>query len=269
MHRISDRKMGGSSQRSLRIFRRLCGEEAFHNVLLVTSMWDLVDIDSAAAREQELAASDQFFRTMLDRGARLLRYDHSVNSSHHILRQLLRNRPEPLRIQRELVDDKKAIVDTDAGREVTLGRDELIKRHAIEMEELRCALAQALKDRDIWAARELEEIRCELSVKIQRVEEGRRRMADHYDAERRKALDELWRLTTALRDEEYDKQLAEREARALRQSLEKGSSNAEQSEQPGNRGRSEGHQGGCAMVIIGAFRLLDLIFTIFGDFTHC
>ena len=43
MHRISDNRIGGISQRNFKMFKEMCGIEAAKNVAIVTSMWDEVD----------------------------------------------------------------------------------------------------------------------------------------------------------------------------------------------------------------------------------
>jgi hypothetical protein len=63
MHRISDIRMSGTARRNFTMFRKLCGENALSNVVLVTTMWgNLVDMEEGEARERELQNKDGFFK---------------------------------------------------------------------------------------------------------------------------------------------------------------------------------------------------------------
>ena len=53
-HRISDNRMAGTPLKNLRMFEELCGKNAFHSVILTTTMWDEVDGETGEEREREL-----------------------------------------------------------------------------------------------------------------------------------------------------------------------------------------------------------------------
>lgn len=63
LHRISDIRMSGSSTKSLRMFRKLCGTENMSKVSLVTTMWDKVTPEEGARRERQLDGPDGFWST--------------------------------------------------------------------------------------------------------------------------------------------------------------------------------------------------------------
>lgn len=57
LHRITDIRFHGSSQRALAIFKALCGQEAFCGVVVATTMWDRIatsDIKKAQDRQAQL-----------------------------------------------------------------------------------------------------------------------------------------------------------------------------------------------------------------------
>ena len=58
-HRITDPRMEGSNM-NLRMFRELCGEKNFSNVILCTTMWDKVGEEEGRRREQELRNKENF-----------------------------------------------------------------------------------------------------------------------------------------------------------------------------------------------------------------
>ena len=134
VHRISDVRMGGISIRNFRMFRKLCGDDTLKNVVIVTNMWGKVDQAKGEMREAELKS--RFFKAALDKGAQMLRHDNTVESVHNILRHIMRNHPLPLRIQRELVDEKKDIGQTAAAQEVESQIQELIQKHQAEIKQL-------------------------------------------------------------------------------------------------------------------------------------
>ena len=133
IHRISDFRMGGISTRNFKMFRELCGDSTLKNVVLVTNMWGEVSKEVGEAREAELAREDIFFKPVMEKGARLLRHDNTVESTQEILRSIIGNQPRSLRIQRELVDEKKDISQTAAGAELNRDLLQQAEKHRLEM----------------------------------------------------------------------------------------------------------------------------------------
>ncbi|KAK7033302.1 hypothetical protein R3P38DRAFT_3504057 [Favolaschia claudopus] len=145
MHRITDIRTSGLCMRNLKMFRQLCGEQALRNVVIVTTMWGDVAREVGEAREKQLASDEHFFKPFLDKGARMLRHNNGLTSAHAILYHLTRNRPRALRIQRELVDEGKDIMQTAAGAELNPEYAEQAIRHREEIarvqEEMRSRVA--------------------------------------------------------------------------------------------------------------------------------
>ncbi|KAF8896186.1 P-loop containing nucleoside triphosphate hydrolase protein [Infundibulicybe gibba] len=137
LHRISDNRIGGLSRRNFGVFRQLCGENTLKNVIILTNMWGDVNEKTGRDRESELASSDKFFKPALDKAAKLLRHDRTIESAHAALRYLINNHPLPLQIQTELVDDKMDILETAAGSELDKGWTEQAKKYREELEKLR------------------------------------------------------------------------------------------------------------------------------------
>ena len=167
------------------MFRHLCGDSALKNVVLVTNMWGKVTQDVGEAREQEL--SNKFFKPALEKGAQLVRYHDTAQSSHDIIRLIMKNDPAALQIQRELVDEGKNIKDTAAGEVVSEEINRLIKRHEADMEALREELRHALENRDEETRAELEGETSKLQEQIQRLETESETMAARYEEGKQKA----------------------------------------------------------------------------------
>ncbi|KAG1809655.1 P-loop containing nucleoside triphosphate hydrolase protein, partial [Suillus subaureus] len=157
MHRISDFRMGGTSKRNFKVFRELCGERSLKNVIIMTNMWLQVTREIGEAREAELASMDKFFKPVLQKGARLLRHDGTLESAHTILRYLINNQAAPLRIQQEIVDEHKSIEKTAAGVELRRALDEQADQHKEEICNLRVEMEAAMHTLDEETRRELQE----------------------------------------------------------------------------------------------------------------
>jgi hypothetical protein len=136
IHRISDIRMSGISTRNFKMFRQLCGDSTLQNVVVLTNMWGEVTREIGEAREAELASQDIFFKPVLEKGALLLRHENTTQSAHAVLQRIIQNRPLPLQIQRELIDEKKDISGTAAGVELNNEMMLQIEEHRREMEAL-------------------------------------------------------------------------------------------------------------------------------------
>ena len=155
--------MDGTSTKNFKMLRKLCGDSKLRSVVIVTNMWGEVDPKLGDAREEELVREDIFFKPVLDKGARMSRHDNTCPSAEKIIRLILGNRPLPLRIQEELVDEQKDISQTGAGKELNRELNSRIRGHQQEMHVLRKEMEQASKDKD-------EKTRKELEIESERVE---------------------------------------------------------------------------------------------------
>jgi hypothetical protein len=184
MHRISDFRMGGTSKRNFKIFRELCGENSLKNVIIVTNMWSEVKREIGEAREAELASKDKFFKPVLEKGARLLRHDGTLESAHTTLRYLINNQAATLRIQQEIVNEHKPIEKTAAGAELRRALDEQADQHKEEIRNLRAEMEAALRAKDEETRKELQEELEKKQEECLRIEQNSQRMAAEFAAER-------------------------------------------------------------------------------------
>ena len=128
LHSIADKRMKGSSRRTLDMFHQLCGENALARVVLGTTNWGEVEEHVGAQREEQLA--ETFWNTITASGSKLLRFDKSQRSSRAFLNAILdqlefdRNgeilNNIVLQIQEEVVDLQRRIHETAAGKELRL-----------------------------------------------------------------------------------------------------------------------------------------------------
>ena len=197
MHRISDFRVGGISRRNFSMFRKLCGDDALSNVVVVTTMWNEVSAERGAAREHELRNSDILFKPALEKGATMLRHDNTQASARAILRHLMDNRPKVLRIQKEIVDEGKDITDTAAGIELNCHLEAMSRKHLAELagirREMQALLAESRREmqatlaaREIETKRELEQTRTDLLKSVEDIERDRRKLSRDFAEERDK-----------------------------------------------------------------------------------
>ncbi|MCJ1389740.1 hypothetical protein MMC18_002597 [Xylographa bjoerkii] len=152
LHRITDTRMSGNAYKNLRTFRKMCGKPSMSSVVLATTMWDEVSIDAGSIREADLKDTAEFWGDMVKEGSTMYRHTGDYHSAMNIILHLVnRHSTTVLELQKEMVDQRKPLDDTDAGREL---EGEMIKQRQLfehkllktrqEMDE-----AIARKDKDL------------------------------------------------------------------------------------------------------------------------
>ncbi|KAI5995161.1 P-loop containing nucleoside triphosphate hydrolase protein [Pisolithus albus] len=86
LHRISDNRVGGASLRNYKMFKELCVKDSFKNVILVTTMWDIVTEEVGSEREQELRAGS--WKVMIALGSTTHRFEGTTESAWRIINSL-------------------------------------------------------------------------------------------------------------------------------------------------------------------------------------
>ena len=162
VHRISDTRVGGTSQRNLRMFRKLCGTDSLKNVVIVTTMWDKVTSEEGLKREQELISSKNLFKPLLDGGATMMRHERTAESATKVINHLLGKKATTTQIVREIVVETKTLEETAAGGELHSEIEALLKRHKEDMELMKAELRG-------MAQRVLEEERQRMDQKLERL----------------------------------------------------------------------------------------------------
>ena len=168
------------------MFRKLCGESSLKNIVLVTNMWNEDPQNVNEAREKEL--SGKFFKPALDKGAQMVRHQNTAQSAHDIVRRIMNNHPLVLQIQRELVDERKEIIDTAAGESLNQELKELTRRHQAELREVQEEMKQALWAKDEEMRQELEEAKRELQEKLKEIKKATERMSTNYAVEKERMV---------------------------------------------------------------------------------
>lgn len=130
------------------MFNKLCGPDFLQNVVLVTTRWNEVELATGISREKELTGKDVFFKPVIDGGAQYRRHDRGLMSANEIIRCFLRMNPRSLLIQKEIIDGKKAIAETSAGKELHKDIAEQMDKQTREMRVLQEEMQEALEEKD-------------------------------------------------------------------------------------------------------------------------
>ncbi|KAG0694741.1 P-loop containing nucleoside triphosphate hydrolase protein, partial [Suillus ampliporus] len=137
LHDISESRAFGTSRRNFDMFRRLCGENAERNVILVTTKWN--DVGAGVGERREKQLKDSFWKEMIENGSQVARFHGSHNSAWDVMRLILANNSAvaALRIQEELVDLGKVISETDAGNTLRAALKDVADIHRRVVEGLK------------------------------------------------------------------------------------------------------------------------------------
>ncbi|KAJ8132650.1 hypothetical protein O1611_g968 [Lasiodiplodia mahajangana] len=149
LHRIIDVRMQGAAVRNLFMFKKLCGHNAIKNIILVTTMWEDVQLNTGKPREEELRTTPNYWGDMVSKGARIARHQNDYKSARSIVNFLLENTAQTtLAIQEEMVDEKKDLSDTSAGRELNSILTQERERFSHRLEELKQHMEEARQQQD-------------------------------------------------------------------------------------------------------------------------
>lgn len=158
------------------MFRKLCGQDALKNVILATTMWDRIEPSEGEARERELIATPEYWGWMQTQGSTVFRYTGSLASAHHIIGFFLEKAPTVLDIQQQMVDDKKAIYETSAGRALDGHLDRERQRWADDLRKTQQQMQEAIQARDAVSKRMLEDVQRENRQHLARLKQDQEKL---------------------------------------------------------------------------------------------
>jgi hypothetical protein len=172
LHRITDVRMQGSALQYFEMFRRLCGEDAFENVALVTTMWSLLtDKEIGLRREEQLI--ERFWEPMMDMGSYATSFDGTRESAEGIISVLFGKEDVVLKIQKEIVDEGRVIEDTTAGAYVKGKVKARLVEKTNQVRDLTEQLNKAERDRDLRRQRSLVKARDKAENELKKEKRGR------------------------------------------------------------------------------------------------
>jgi hypothetical protein len=140
LHRISDNRVSGSTLQNLRMFTKVCGDDAIKNVILATTMWTKVERDVGKRREKEL--KERYWAGLLNSGARAMPFGDSFQSSWQIIDQIadpegVQRKCQALLLQEELVIHGRPLNETEAGKVLCSKLQQLLTEQRETLRQLR------------------------------------------------------------------------------------------------------------------------------------
>jgi hypothetical protein len=120
LHPITHTRLQGSSLRTMSMFDKVCGEGNEQNILLATTFWNSVHIDTGVMRERELGEIQGLWKDMKDRGSRTERIARDYSRFLPILAEISRKGSMRLQVVEEM-QQGKALEETMAGLTLTEG----------------------------------------------------------------------------------------------------------------------------------------------------
>ena len=146
-HRISNTEMAATSVRHLRTFEELCGKDALHNVILVTTMWDEVDETTGKLEEEKMKKI--YWNKMLERKSTTGRFMGTRESALKLLQPLIdaANKRSSLLLQHEMVDMGKKLTETSAGRHLFTRAQHIVSQRQEVIQRIQTEMRRAFQDR--------------------------------------------------------------------------------------------------------------------------
>jgi len=165
------------------MFRELCGEKTLKNVVLVTNMWGKVTPQQGADREQQL--KDKYFKAAIEKDAQLRRHSNTPESAREIVRKILDNRPLALKIQHELIDQRKDIGETGAGKELKREICLAVVEYGRGIAEVEESMQKAIEEEDEQSREELEEEKRKMQEEMEKLRKDLEDMESRFEKARR------------------------------------------------------------------------------------
>lgn len=168
VHRITDVRYSRSAVKTFEVFKKICGDDALKNVLLVTSKWAEVEPVLGSDRERQL--KQKFWSYMIERGSNMSRFHGDRDSAVSLISQLLCKDTVVLELQSELVDRGKRLDQTAAGGYVSDKIDGLKKQYEDELDSLERMKAE-LRENDRAMRRQYQEDLEDEKAKLERLQQ--------------------------------------------------------------------------------------------------
>lgn len=113
------------------------------------------------------------------------RHTNTPESAQAILREILKNKPAVLKIQRELIDEGKDIGKTGAGAVLNQEIRELVGKHQKEVKELEWNMRKAIEEKDEESREELEEEKKKVEESMEKLQKDSAEMQSKFEQAQR------------------------------------------------------------------------------------
>jgi hypothetical protein len=175
---ITGTRVYGTERKRTRLFEKICGMSAFPNIVIATTMWsDVVDQAAAHQRVQERIGSPEFWGSMVQGGARVMKHDNTQESALTIIRTLLSNQARPLQLQTELAQGYD-LANTSVGVQLTADITAMVFTGQNRIEELEEEVRRTAADNAALRAKlqgDINELNDEVKKQKEEIEKLRRK----------------------------------------------------------------------------------------------
>ncbi|RMJ02416.1 hypothetical protein CDV36_015316 [Fusarium kuroshium] len=182
--------MTGSALRNIRMIKAVCGFSSYENLAIATTMWpeetSYVEAKSLEDRENDMMTNDRYFGDLVAEGATVFRHGQTdcrnpsrrlasaQDVTNHLVARLERRAPEVLRLQREMVDEKKSLGETAAGKAVAEDLEKARTACKKELIEREASIKSRLAGVNAAYASQLQEQRSDIEKRFEVVDHSRR-----------------------------------------------------------------------------------------------
>ncbi|KAI8719933.1 hypothetical protein NCS52_00775600 [Fusarium sp. LHS14.1] len=190
LHPISDNRMSGAAVRNIRMIKAVCGFSSYENLAITTTMWpeetSYVEAKSLEDRENDMMTNDRYFGDLVAEGATVFRHGQTdcrdpskrlasaQDVTNHLVARLERRAPEVLRLQREMVDEKKSLGETAAGNAVAEDLEKARTACKKELIGLEASIKSRLAAVNTAYASQLQEQKSDIEKRFKVVDHSRR-----------------------------------------------------------------------------------------------
>ena len=136
LHQLTDDRPNASDLRNLRILKKICGSEFYRHIVIGVTGVDEEDHDVAENREKALKDSSDFWKDMITEGSRVEHVKSQRQKCIDILLDLATRGPNTLLIQREVHEENKTVLETEAADEIRSYTQRRAIRDAEELERI-------------------------------------------------------------------------------------------------------------------------------------
>jgi hypothetical protein len=117
LHNILDPRLTHTALTGIEILKRICGVKNFEAITMATTRWDKINPGEGEKRVLELVRTERYWGAIHDGLCRLARLNNTRKSCMEIVNQIQgRQKEYSLAFQREMVDQRKALHETEAGK---------------------------------------------------------------------------------------------------------------------------------------------------------
>jgi hypothetical protein len=158
LHPITQTRMTGHDRQYLELFKRLCGEHAYQNIKLVTTMWDrIIPKEEGIAYSRDRDIRETCWNMMEERGSEILSFDGSSEMAQTIIYSLASQETVVLQIQSEMCQRGMNLEHTHAGQLVVGQIEADIRQDASDIQVAEQRINNAVARRDWVEAEKLKE----------------------------------------------------------------------------------------------------------------